>query len=264
MELWMPGVNHVPRGGGAPTSGPNNVIVLHTTETDGPASYSGTEPHFEVGLPSQGTRQFIPLDSSSMALYNAPGGVETNRRAGHIIQIEIVWRAANTPNMSDTLLEELAKCVRFIRSQIDVPLVSPPQGWWMPGTIAVVDSALRFSWADWLVYAGFCAHANVPENDHWDVGDFPWDRFIQILNAGDTVTPEQLKSILDAIANQQLWVSDLAKRLSVIDGRVADLHARMSERKNGLLDPGEAATSGPGADSAALVAAIRSAGLKLS
>lgn len=223
MLNWMPGVTHVPRGGGSPIPGPNNVIVLHTTETDRPASYNGTEPHFEVYggeevSDAQAIRQFIPLDSSAKALYNAAGGVETNRRAGHIVQIEIVWRAANARNMTDTLLRRVALVSAFIRSQMDVPLQAPPQPWWQPGTIATEDGPLRFSWSTWNVYAGFCAHVHVPENDHWDAGDFPWSRFLTFLAPEGDLNVEQILAALDAL-NDKI---DLAIALGTHNKTVMD------------------------------------------
>ncbi len=230
----MPGVVHVPRGGGALVPGDKNVIVFHTTETDRQASYEGNEPHFEVYgseavSDAQAIRQFIPLDSPAKALWNEKGGVETNRRAGNVWQIEIVWRAGNARNMPDLLLNRLAQTVRFIRSQGEVPLAGPPQGWWMPGTIAVVDSPLRFSWADWNAYAGFCAHANVPENDHWDAGDFPWDRFVQILTQSEGgLTMADVDAILAKIQNTHDFLGRLASgKDSVPDfqGSAKDFHS---------------------------------------
>ena len=185
MQEWMPGVRHVDRGGGVPVQddGPT-VIVLHTTETDGPASYNGTEPHFEVHDADNGTIQFVSLARTAKALYNAPGGGETNRRRGRIIQIEMVWRAGNASAMPVSLLARVARVIRFVREQFpDLSLVAPPQGFHGAefGTIAIVDSPLRFSFPAWEEFGGICGHQHVPENDHWDPGRIPFDRLVSLV-----------------------------------------------------------------------------------
>ena len=88
MELWYPGADRSQTyAGNGPVDLNNLIVVLHTTETDGPAGYSsGTAPHFEVSMQRPVPRQFVPLDRCSFALENRSGGVETNR-AGRIIQL---------------------------------------------------------------------------------------------------------------------------------------------------------------------------------
>lgn len=217
MLNWMDGITHDPRGGVAPIPGDKNVIVFHTTETDRPASYSGTEPHFEVYggeevSDAQAIRQFIPLDSGAKALYNESGGVETNRRAGHIVQIEIVWRAAKAADMPDTLLRRLALVVSFIRSQIDVPLVAPPDGF-----TDEAHGGRRFGPDEWNNYAGFAGHGNVPENDHWDPGMFPWDRFLTFLGSEGDLTMAQFDALntkLDMLLSKGQFANDTLARLT--------------------------------------------------
>lgn len=189
--VWMPGAAIIDRGGSIPVqdNGPV-VVVLHTTETDGPASYNGTEPHFEVSM-DVGIKQFISLSRTAKALYNGPGGTETNRRKGRIWQIEIVWRAANSANMPDKLLFLVAEVITFLRSERpDLRLVGPPQGIWAPGTIAVEDSPLRFSFSAWENFGGICGHVNVPENDHWDPGRIDLERLFTFVRQleGDNIT----------------------------------------------------------------------------
>src|SRR5947208_3079456 len=98
---WMPGVTHIDRSGanvmatdGAP------VVVLHITVTSGPASYSGTEPHFEVAQDGS-VIQYVAMSRNAKALWNEPGGVETNRQ-GICHQIEMCWEdPLNCDQMSD-------------------------------------------------------------------------------------------------------------------------------------------------------------------
>lgn len=238
MQNWMDGITHVPRGGGIPIPGDENVVVWHSTETNGPASYNGSEPHWEVYggdevSDEEAIRQFVPLDSSSKALWNEPGGVETNRRSGHIIQIELVWHAADAANMPDTLLRRAAMVARFIESQMVVPRAAPPQGWWMPGTIAVVNSPLRFSYGAWAgtatnrPYAGHCAHVNVPENDHWDVGPWPWERFLTFLAPEGELTMAQVEDInakLDTLLSKDQFANDVLTRMVQLFGPLNDAY----------------------------------------
>jgi N-acetyl-anhydromuramyl-L-alanine amidase AmpD len=174
-QPWMPAVQHVDRGGGTPVQwdGPT-VVVLHTTETDRRASYSGTEPHFEVDRDGS-ILQYVSLNRTAKALYNAPGGGETNRRRGRIIQIEMVNRAGRIADITDAQLDGVAECLRFVDTQLPFDKVEPPQGWF--GSEAAWDGAdSRFTREEWEAFGGICGHQHVIENDHWDPGVFPFQR----------------------------------------------------------------------------------------
>ncbi len=202
----MPGVRHADQGGGVPVqdSGPA-TLVLHTTESSGPASYSGTHPHFEVFDTGSadlldGTIQFIALDRTAKALYNGPGGTETNRRRGRIFQIEIVWRAGRAPEMSDGLLRRVAAVIRFLRAEYPaLRLEAPPVGFHGAefGTIAVDDSPLRFSFADWEDFGGICGHQHVPENDHWDPGKINFARLVELVLDGAPPATKKERNMFD-------------------------------------------------------------------
>lgn len=190
-ELWCPWAIRDDRRGSSSQDLDDAIVVLHTTETNGPASYSGTEPHFEVSLQA-GVIQFHPLDVYAKALYNAPGGIETNRRAGGVIQIEIVWHAGDAADMPDELLRRLAELLVWIGAQIGKPLVPCPQGFHGAGegmVLASEDSPIRFhDAAEWRspglttgVAWSVCAHQHVDENDHWDTGALPWARLAQFF-----------------------------------------------------------------------------------
>lgn len=192
MEEWMPGVEHVDRGGSVPVqdAGPT-VIVLHTTETDHRASYSGTEPHFEIDRDGS-IRQYISLAHTAKALYNYPGtGVETNRRRGRIFQWELVNRASEIHDISDAQLDGLAESLRWVDSQRPFAKTGPPQGWF-GSEAASEDADARFSFDEWEAYSGICGHQHVPENDHWDPGHFPLDRLLaRLVPATPAPKPER-------------------------------------------------------------------------
>lgn len=248
MLEWMPGVDQIDRGGSVPVQddGPT-VVVLHTTESGGPAVYDGTEPHFEVfdtgsGDLLDGTRQFISLAHTAKALYNAPGGGETNRRRGRIIQIEIVWRAANAPNMPDSLLRRVAAVVAFVRQQFpDLRMVAPPQGFHGAefGTIAIVNSPLRFTVEEWEAFGGICGHQHVIENDHWDPGRIDIDKLIAFVGGADEEDPfmalsaEQQEDLLDTTKATN---DEVGKMAPIIRDSVGGLPARLNTIESQLRE----------------------------
>ncbi len=181
------------------------VVVLHSTETDGPASYNGTEPHFEVYVSPIGgvqIRQFIALSNTAKALYNAAGGVETNRRAGHVIQIEIVGRAGQAQDWPDAKLQAVAKVVRWIREQLPFALNIPRHGFRGAGegiVLASEDSPIRFTFAEWNAFEGICGHQHLPENDHWDPGRINIQRLLVLIQEEDDMTTEDRLLLLEIL-----------------------------------------------------------------
>jgi hypothetical protein len=213
MQEWMPDVQHVDRGGGTPVQndGPT-VVVLHTTETDNRASYSGNEPHSEVDDDGS-ILQYISLAKTAKALYNYPGvGVETNRRRGRIIQIELVNRAGNISDISDAQLDGLARFLRFVDGELPFAKAGPPQGWF-GSEAASENAASRFSFEDWENFGGICGHQHVPENDHWDPGHFPLDRLLSRLGAVPTPEGDLAMLTFRYIFDGQDWVFDGPSKL---------------------------------------------------
>lgn len=204
MELWCPWAAVDDRGGSGPQALDNPIIVLHTTETRNPAYYNNTEPTFEVSL-GAGVIQFAALDRAAKALWNEPGGVETNRRPGGVIQIEIVWYAADAENMPDELLAILGRLLAWIAGQLGIDLVPCPQGFHGQGegiVLASEFSPIRFgnaypasewnepgssSGVPWTV----CAHQHVGDrNDHWDTGLLPWARLVPFFGLPTQEDPD--------------------------------------------------------------------------
>lgn len=139
--------------------------VAHTTE----GSWAGAmsvfrrhyAPHFMVGRDGSRVRivQFCPLGTSAAALANRAGGVETNRWAR--AQIEIVGYSQRTRWLPDPgVLKAYAALLYELRSAAGIPLRYVPN----PTRNATV----------WRNSAGWFAHAGVPENSHWDVGQLDW------------------------------------------------------------------------------------------
>jgi hypothetical protein len=217
MQEWMPGVQNIDRGGGTPVqnNGPT-VVVLHTTETDNRASYSGTEPHFEIDDDGS-ILQYISIAKTAKALYNLGGGVETNRRRGRIIQFELVNRAGRIESITDAQLDGLAEAMRFVDGELPFQKIAPSQGFHGADegiVLATDDSPIRFSFPDWEDFGGICGHQHVPENDHWDPGRFPLDRLLSRLDASPS-TPQGDLAMLTFryIFDGQDWVFDGPSKL---------------------------------------------------
>jgi hypothetical protein len=139
-------------------------VVLHTTETTVlPGYHDGSyAPHFTAvdGILVQHTS----LQVASRALYNAPGGVQTNR--DNAIQVEIVayTNAVMMPEdgrwIGDFTASDLSPVhdlLVWLGGQVSLRMIYPPE-------------SLVFSFEDWDNYNGVCGHVNVPENvhGHWD------------------------------------------------------------------------------------------------
>lgn len=210
MEVWMPGVVHNDRSGlsDMATDG-SPVIVLHITVSNGPASYNGTEPHFEVNRDGS-IIQYVALDRNAKALWNEPGGVETNRQ-GICHQIEMVWyNPLTVGEMSDAQLEGVARCCLFIRDYSGVRFAPPPMGFYSDQRpLASADGVLRMTFDEWREWDGFCGHVNVPENDHWDPGPFPWDRFMAIVHRLDS----SIKDEEDELAGEGPYIVAMLEEL---------------------------------------------------
>lgn len=188
-DLWCPGAIRVPAPRGLWGSYVENYTwrgVLHTTESDQyPVSvqnYFGKSywPHFTGGQAADGRRalfQHIPLNYSARALVNESGGVETNR--AHAVQMEIVWRAANAPNMPDWLLNIVRTAMRYSEEAVGILPIAPVfYGLDAGFTLASPTAKQRMTTAQWNVFSGWCGHQHVPENSHWDPGKIPIDKLL--------------------------------------------------------------------------------------
>ncbi|MFR9674501.1 N-acetylmuramoyl-L-alanine amidase [Streptomyces sp. TR02-1] len=168
----------------------SNVGVLHTTEGTSLPSYRGgaSAPNF-TAVPDLGGRllrwyQHFDFDTSSRALVNQPGGVETNTL--NAVQVELVgtcdparrssWgdlRAGRDylywPEAPEWALAALAEFVRWAHDAHDVPLRSTVTWKAYPGSYGAANG-VRLTGSQWLAYYGWLGHSHVPENLHGDPG----------------------------------------------------------------------------------------------
>ncbi|MFE7233889.1 peptidoglycan-binding protein [Streptomyces sp. NPDC057596] len=168
-----------------------NVIVWHSTEGTSLPDYSGgSQAPNLTAKPNFAAKklewfQHFDFDTSSRALVNLAGGVETNTL--NVCQVEIVgtcdpathakWTKAGyahlyTPELPDWAIRDLADFAKWAHDQHGVPLTSTVTFKAYPGSYGS-GNGVRMSFAQWNGYRGHCGHQHVPENLHGDPGAFP-------------------------------------------------------------------------------------------
>ena len=183
----------------------SNVIVWHSTEGTTLPDYNGgaIAPNLTAAPNFAAQRldwyQHFDFDTSSRALRNLAGGVQTNTL--NVTQVEIVgtcdptthakWVRVGTPHLytpelPDWAIRDLAAFARWAHDQHGVPLSSGLEFRAYPGSYG--NSSVRMTDAQWNAFSGHCGHQHVPENDHGDPGAFP---MAAILTAAKNGTPEE-------------------------------------------------------------------------
>ncbi len=241
MKTLLPGARLVTPANTSPSSFIDVPwkVCLHTTEgggnQGGAASYHGHQsyPHFEVqdGVP---ITQFFPIDVAAKALYNGPGGAETNR--SKMIQIEIVGRAANAANFTDALLNKVAEIIRFVHEQTGMAVQAPVRFYGAgEGIVLAHESSPIRIWGDELEqFEGILGHQHVGDgNDHWDPGAINIDRIIALAGGPSTseeddMTPDQSAKLDSALTLCQSTNIEVGKLAVVVRDDQTGLGVRVS------------------------------------
>ncbi|MEV5592249.1 hypothetical protein [Streptomyces sp. NPDC052496] len=196
----------------------SNVIVWHTTEGTSVPTYDGgsSAPNFTAAPDWSAKRlrwyQHFDFDTSSRALVNRSGGVETNTL--NTCQVEIVgtcdpathrrWGSTPhlyTPELPAWVIRDLGAFARWAHDQHGVPLTCGVQWRAYPGSYGA--SSVRMSYAAWNRYRGHCGHQHVPENDHGDPGQLPMAAILAAAKGGPTpeddvsLTPQQAQQLAE-------------------------------------------------------------------
>lgn len=183
----------------------SNVIVWHTTEGTSLPTYGGgaEAPNFTAEADFKVKRlvwyQHFDFDTSSRALVNLGGGVETNTL--NVCQVEIVatcdpathakWAKAGiahlyTPELPDWVIRDLAAFAKWANEEHGVPLSSGLTFKAYPGSYG--NSSVRMDASRWNNFRGHCGHQHVPENLHGDPGAFPIADILTAAKGGTTTT----------------------------------------------------------------------------
>jgi hypothetical protein len=197
----------------------SNVIVVHTTEGATVPGYRGgaDAPNLTVmpliSKKKVAVYQHFGIDTSSRALVNLSGGVETN--TANAVQLEFVGtcdeRHAKTwgdmkagvdyifwPDAPEWLKKEVGKIfgwlnlVHGIKLQSTVTWKAYNKG--QVGGSYGKNNGVRLSGAEWNKYYGILGHQHAPENEHGDPGNIDMRGIIAYAKAwlaeqgGDTST----------------------------------------------------------------------------
>lgn len=208
-----------------------NVVVLHTTEGSTLPSYSGgaVAPNL-TALPDFANRvlrwyQHFDIETSSRALVNLSGGVETNTL--NVCQVELVGtcdpathsRWGNTPHVywpeaPDWALQGVADFLKWMNLNHGVPL-SGPAAWPPYPSSYGTNNGARMSGAQWNGFKGVCGHMHVPENLHGDPGALDFARITAMAKGVDDMAlSTEDKTWLTALVKNEVakavWTYPLA------------------------------------------------------
>lgn len=184
-----------------------NVVCWHSTEGTSLPDYNGGSiaPNLTVVPDFDRKRavwyQHFGIDTSSRALVNLTGGVETNTL--NVCQVEIVgtcdprtharWteqeiRHIYTSELPDWFADDLADFSRWIHDNHGVPLASGLPFEAYPSSYGY-GNGVRMSYAQWEGFRGHCGHQHVPENLHGDPGALPIGVILAKAKAGAAPSP---------------------------------------------------------------------------
>ncbi|MFD6287570.1 peptidoglycan-binding protein [Streptomyces sp. NPDC060205] len=205
-----------------------NVVVLHTTEGSALPGYGGgaSAPNL-TAVPDLAAKklkwyQHFDIETSSRALVNLAGGVETNTL--NVCQVELVgtcdptthtkWKAAGRahiywPDAPDWALQGVARFLSWMHEEHGVPL-SGPKSWPAYPTSYANGGGQRMSGAKWTAFKGVCGHLHVPENVHGDPGAIDFARILKYAKADldvDDDTPGTTTPAVPAFPGRKYFVA---------------------------------------------------------
>jgi len=186
-------------------------VVLHTTETETIPGYLNGEvaPHLTYDPANDRWVQHNSFVIAGRALFNGPGGGETNRQ--NALQVEIVCYSdkgiADKVDgiwVGDLEIDHIAAIRAFIDwcvDNYDVKLKWPgKQALSYGGANA---PGFRMTMSAWEAFDGVCGHQHIPENYHWDPGALDWAT-LMAEEEEEVVTPEDISKIASASATATL------------------------------------------------------------
>jgi hypothetical protein len=237
-DIWLPGAERIlsaRSAGGTHLDGVPWRFVAHTTEVI-PSSVDGaramaarhkTPPQLWYWPEHRWLGQTVPLNRSAFALLHPKGTPETNKMRA--IQVEIIGRAADTPNWPDEWWRRIGEDVLAPVIEAGIPInlahVAPTTGGDGYGT----GGRVRMSRAAWRAFDGVCSHSNVPDNKHWDIGAGRLDLIAQA--AGDdmplsTTDLDQIRTIV----REEIATADAAEY-----GRIRTMSTRLRDSLAALV-----------------------------
>ncbi|MFF3500211.1 peptidoglycan-binding protein [Streptomyces sp. NPDC003247] len=164
-------IAHITADRTATASGPLDLVPFAALKSFFTGSGKDRAPHILWDPFTGSFAQFFPATSRSKALFDAPGGVRTNRTGTVVIQIEALFfphcRVDGNvfARLVDTPCEGWGDLNAWINSW------GVPDVWPMGRPTSLSSNTCPT--AMWTSQGGWYAHAQVPENDHVDPGTWP-------------------------------------------------------------------------------------------
>ena len=213
----------------------SNVVAWHSTEGLTLPTYDGgaMAPNL-TAVPDFAAKrlkwyQHFDFDTSSRALVNLAGGVQTNTL--NVCQVEIVgtcdpathakWVKAGYPHLympelPDWAIRDLAAFVRWAHDNHGVPLTSDVTFKAYPGSYGT-SNGVRMSASKWTNFTGHCGHQHVPENLHGDPGLLPMAAILTAAKGGTTppqeddvaLTADDINKVAAAVYTKLLKTDDV-------------------------------------------------------
>ncbi|WP_107100944.1 peptidoglycan-binding protein [Streptomyces graminilatus] len=255
-ELWMPGATRLDIGDHAPLDGGPAKAIGHITwdrnatvvrplplvSYETLVQYFGRNPTGKAVAPhvlwdpfTGRVTQFLPADSRSKSLADAPGGTRTNRAGSVVIQVEALFfphcqvDGKTYARLVDTPCKGWPELHAWVKSW-GVPDVWP-NGW--------PENCTRDE-RTWETKAGWYPHKGTPENDHGD--PLSWPAFPTAPRPTQPATPPVTKPRYEPFPGADWFTTG---RKSPI---VAAMHDRLvavgcnryqSSRNKDVIGPGD-------------------------
>lgn len=175
---WLPNTERVVLAdAGAMLPGSKWSLLLHTDEIDTNVETTirvlrekSAASHFVYDWRTDRLVQLVSLNRAAKSLKSGGNFGKTN--SARVIQVEIVGRAADSPNWSALRNQRvggmIARIHQYVPFRLDMPLgfFGNGAGW----VVASKSARQRMSWFDWYRFDAICGHQHAPNNDHWDPG----------------------------------------------------------------------------------------------
>lgn len=186
-------VQWLPQHAGGATFDKINMLLLHTTETQGWPSYPSFAPHLTYNPWLHQWRQHMPLTKSATTLAD-PSWTAVRENRVHVIQVEMVGYsdrnvAARNGHLINDIDEQayrdLANFAMWLRETAGLKIQSSVRWVRYPDSYGLRASQ-RLLQGDFENYQGILGHEHASGNEHGDPGDFPIKR---LLDLAIPVTP---------------------------------------------------------------------------
>jgi len=158
------------------------VHCLHTTEGTSWPGYKGgaSAPHFTIDPIKRQTRQHLPITEGARALRYR--GRQTNTMG--VAQYEIIGRASQMQDLPQSGIEYIAHVLGVVGKHTEIPAKSSVT-FYPVGDAYGTHAKSRLPYAAFAQYRGILGHQHVPDNPHWDPGEFPIDKLVEAMT-GET------------------------------------------------------------------------------